>query len=239
MIWCPQLVVKKDRNYSTNLHRYIFIIHVIINIMILSKTVDRNAVLSKDEITALIKESTSELINRINILEEENKDLKKEIRNIKNTFDNNYIQTITIHCLMHSMHRNTCEFLYNHRTVWLSSIMQMRDFYLDALRAKYKDSNLQYNKHLGYGFHLPIHQLYNYSIKIVDSNNNEVIFDGQNQEIKVLFKEACNSGDWSKYPYECLKKLVKTVPHIMFDLYVPDTISGKYGMRIDDYVETL
>ncbi len=194
----------------------------------------------EDKINALIKESTSELTNRINKLEQENRDLKKEISNIKNTFDDNYIQTITIHCVMHSMHRNTCDFLYNHRTVWLSSIMQMRDFYLDALRAKYKDSSLEYNKYSGHGFHLPLQQLYNYSIKIVDNNNNnEVIFDGQNQELKTLFKEACNSGDWSKYPYDCLKKLVRAVPHIMFDLYVPDTIAGKFGMRVEDYVETL
>lgn len=194
----------------------------------------------EDKINSLIKESTSELTNRLNKLEQENMELKKEISNIKNTFDDNYIQTITIHCVMHSMHRNTCEFLYNHRTVWLSSIMQMRDFYLDALRAKYKDSSLEYNKYSGHGFHLPLHQLYNYSIKIVDNNNNnEVIFDGQNPELKTLFKEACNSGDWSKYPYECLKKLVRVVPQIMFDLYVPDTIAGKFGMRVEDYVETL
>jgi hypothetical protein len=175
---------------------------------------------------------------RIEALEKMVKDLKNEVQKLKVENTDSYIQTITLHCLLHSIHRNTSDYLYTYKTVTLSNVLKMRELYLDALRTKFRDPNLEYNNYLGQGFILSLQRLYAYSIRIVDDNGN-IIFNGFETEIKNIFDEACKSGNWSKYPYECLKELVKLVPNIMFDLYVPETVAGKFGMRVEEYVKTL
>ncbi len=175
---------------------------------------------------------------RIEALEKMVKDLKNEVQKLKIENIDSYIQTITLHCLLHSIHRNTSDYLYTYKTVTLSNVLKMRELYLDALRTKFKNPNLEYNNYLGQGFILSLQKLYDYSIRIVDNNGN-IIFNGFESEIKNIFNEACKTGNWSKYPYESLKELVKAVPNIMFDLYVPDTVAGKFGMRVEDYVRTL
>ena len=166
------------------------------------------------------------------------KELKDEVQMLKEKINNNddYIQTLALHFVIFSIHKNTTDFLYTYKTIKLANVLKMKDMYLNALRTKYDNPELEYNKLLGYGFVLSLQKLYYFSIRIVDDNGN-VIFDGFDTKIKNIFNKACQSCDWSKYPYECLKDLVKAVPNIMFELHVPDTIGGKFGLRVEDYVE--
>lgn len=193
----------------------------------------------KDEVTALINDSTSLLHEKINALELEIKELKT--RELNKQINNNLVEIMSVHSLLYSMHNNITQYLYTYKTIKLSIVLKLRDMYLDGLKSKYKNPNFKFNKKLNEGFLLPLFQLYDFSIRIVDDNDNDnVIFDGYDVEIRKKFKDACNNRcSWKEYPYICLKKLVKSVPDIMFGLYVPDTISGEFGMRIEDYVEML